>query len=71
MRIISDALSADIDDAVNTGILGNLPPAVAEKSFELRLKPLVFAAEKPEFQTCFTAFQAIARRMLERLSPLA
>lgn len=37
------------------------------EDFALQLTPLVFATEKPDFHTCFTAFHAIARRLLERL----
>ncbi|WP_354682480.1 nucleotidyl transferase AbiEii/AbiGii toxin family protein [Cupriavidus necator] len=35
--------------------------------FAQQLTPLVFATEKPDFHTCFTAFHAMARRLLERL----
>jgi len=33
-------------------------------NFEQRLKPLLYATDKPDFQTCFTAFAAIAERLL-------
>jgi hypothetical protein len=35
------------------------------QNFEQRLKPLLFAEDKPAFDTCFAAFAAIAERLLE------
>lgn len=35
MRTIPDELKSDIEDATNAGMLGNLPPAVAEKDIHI------------------------------------
>lgn len=33
-------------------------------NFEQRLKPLLYTADKPDFETCYVAFAAVAERML-------
>ncbi|AOE61958.1 nucleotidyl transferase AbiEii/AbiGii toxin family protein [Pseudomonas corrugata] len=33
-------------------------------NFEQRLKPLLYAADKPDFQTCYVVFAAVAERLL-------
>ncbi|TWC20452.1 MULTISPECIES: nucleotidyl transferase AbiEii/AbiGii toxin family protein [unclassified Pseudomonas] len=35
-------------------------------NFEQRLKPLLYAVDKPDFQTCFVAFAAVAERLLNQ-----
>lgn len=35
------------------------------RNFEIRLKPLLFAAERPDFDTCFDVFRAVALRLLD------
>lgn len=36
-----------------------------QKHFEVRLKPLLFAAERPEFDTCFDVFSTVAAKLLD------
>jgi hypothetical protein len=33
-------------------------------NFEHRLKPLLYTADKPDFQICYSAFAAVAERLL-------
>lgn len=33
-------------------------------NFEQRLKPLLYTADKPDFQSCYSAFTSIAERLL-------
>ena len=37
-----------------------------EANFEQRLKPLLYATQKPDFQACFVAFATVAERLLDR-----
>ena len=38
--------------------------AALEANFEKRLKPLLYAADKPDFQDCYVAFAKVAEQLL-------
>ena len=37
-------------------------------NFEQRLKPLLYSADKPDFQTCYAAFAAVAEKLLNHVA---